>query len=158
MTEKKRPSTSRSICSACICTGRPMQTQIDCQSQTNLVPRILWLFGQRVGARRDSGVLLKLSLRGKRFRGVFCTKKPIFVFLDAREMGRDKNTKEGGGERGEEAFPSPPSPPLFRFILLSSQFQPIKQRRTPRKRLLSRLLKTVLWAQGALFYRGNKIQ
>ena len=41
------------------------------------------------------------SLRSKRFRGVFCTKKPIFVFLDAREMGRER--KHGGGGRGEEA-------------------------------------------------------
>ena len=32
------------------------------------------------------------SLCSKRFRGVFCTKKPIFVFLDAREMGRERNT------------------------------------------------------------------
>ena len=31
---------------------------------------------------------------------VFCTKKPIFVFLDAREMGRER--KHGGGGRGEE--------------------------------------------------------
>ena len=41
----------------------------------------------------------KSSLRSKRFRGVFCTKKPIFLFLDAREMGRER--KKGGGRGGE---------------------------------------------------------
>ena len=45
-------------------------------------------------AKRPSG-----SLRSKRFRGVFCTKKPIFLFLDAREMGRER--KKGGGRGGE---------------------------------------------------------
>ena len=28
-----------------------------CRRRDNLVPRVLWLFGQRVGASRDSGVL-----------------------------------------------------------------------------------------------------
>ena len=28
-------------------------------ARTNLVPRVLWLFGQRVGASRDSGELKK---------------------------------------------------------------------------------------------------
>ena len=41
------------------------------------------------------------SLPNKRFRGAFCNKKPITVFLDAREMGRErKHRGEGrGGER-----------------------------------------------------------
>ena len=37
-------------------------------SHSNLVPRVLWLFGQRVGARRDSGELefqLPQDSRGK---------------------------------------------------------------------------------------------
>ena len=33
---------------------------------------------------------LTVSLRSKRFRGVFCTEKPIFEFLDTREMGRER--------------------------------------------------------------------
>ena len=42
------------------------------------------------------------SLRSKRFRGVFCTKKPIFLFLDAREMGRERKREGGGEERGRK--------------------------------------------------------
>ena len=47
------------------------------------------------------------SLRSKRFRGVFCTKKPIFLFLDAREMGWERK-KEGGGEERSSPLPPPP--------------------------------------------------
>ena len=39
--------------------------------------------------------LTKHSMQSKRFRGVFCTKKPIYVFLDACEIGRER--KHGGG-------------------------------------------------------------
>ena len=45
-------------------------------------------------ASQPVGLHLVSSLRSKRFRGVFCTKKPILVFLDAREMGRER--KNGG--------------------------------------------------------------
>ena len=62
----------------------------------------------------------------------FSALKSRFLYFWTRaKWGESENTKggRGGGERR----------PLFRFILLSSQFQPIKQRRTPRKRLLRRL-------------------
>ena len=64
------------------------------------------------------------SLRSKRFRGVFCTKKPIFLFLDAREMGRER--KKGGGrggerEKGNLLLLSPPPPLLLVFALAISR-------------------------------------
>ena len=67
---------------------------------------------------------LNCSLRSKRFRGVFCTEKPIFLFLDAREMGRER--KKGGGigrREGERKRPSPPLPfPPPPCFLLSPHF------------------------------------
>ena len=56
------------------------------------------------------------GLLSKRFRA----KKPIFVVLDAREMGRErKNTEEEGrARRGRfvsSPLPSPPPPPCFRY-------------------------------------------
>ena len=62
-----------------------------------------------------------------RFRGVFCTKKPIFVFLDAREMGREQ--KQGGGGGGEgftgkrflRLLSPPPLPFYFALVPISAK-------------------------------------
>ena len=39
-----------------------------------------------------------LRLRSKRFRRVFCAKRPISLFLDVREWGESKKRRRWGGE------------------------------------------------------------
>ena len=43
---------------------------------------------------------LFLSLWSKQIHGVFCSKKPISVFLDAGEMWREQKHRGGGGVGG----------------------------------------------------------
>ena len=63
---------------------------------------------------------LHSSLHNKRFRGVFCTaKKPIFVFLEAREMGRERKQGGGGDRRGGLLSP-PPLPFYFALVPISA--------------------------------------
>ena len=89
---------------------------------------------------------LKISLRSKRFRGVWEQRKTeerdFRCFVCAENGARTKKKKEGGGRgegRKEVSFlPSLPSPPsftrsIFRAVIFCS--------RTPQKRLLRRLSK-----------------
>ena len=79
--------------------------------------------GQRGAQCRVRYYHLLSSLRSKRFRGVFCTKTPIFVFFWTRaKWGESENKEEGGGERRRRKPPLlyPRLPFYFALVPISA--------------------------------------